>query len=133
MDTSGRVECAASFQPLGWAIWSDLDPFTQGYIEALFASEQAELWEGAGYKPARPDDPRVNEQWGFPDLAPETLARIVEDCAKWRREWSPSGELTKAQQGDYLWRLRQADKGSRAIGFPPLTAYLGDDGKVHLK
>lgn len=115
--------------------WSDLDAFTQGYVEALFASEQAELWEDAGYKPASRDDPRVNEQWGFPDLAPETLARIIEDCAQFVAAHAAEG-FADEQAGRDFWAARP-DGWHDAIGaipgFPPLTAHLGDDGKVYLR
>lgn len=153
LDTSGRVECAASFQPIGWAIWSDLSPFTQGYTEALFAGG---MW-GLSCKPCAGNGEVVTD-WdrylgapepgdqggegttdcptcgghgslsvGFSDLAPETLARIIADCERWQRLY-PKGR-SGHEGGAYCWELRQAQHVERP-DFPPLTVQLGDDGKV---
>ncbi len=101
LDTSGRVECAVSFQPIGWAIWPDLDAFTAGYIEALFFTECAqgvttEEWQGS----AEHDEGSIPGDVGFADLAPETLARIIADCAKF--QGSPDDE--KAHTAWVVWR-----------------------------
>ena len=125
-DTSGRIRKGVitprgefSFRP-GFRRWSDLSPFVQGYVEAMFGQPIA-LGHGD----------RAHANWikvGFSDLAPETLARIMEDC-----ERAPDFECGPAidadQIGNLFWRERQID---RLINFPPLTPYLGDDGKVRL-
>lgn len=124
LDTSGRVECAASFQPIGWAIWSDLSPFTQGYIEALFASEAEAAAKAWWLRKSGPFDiPRP----GFSDLAPEALARIIADCEVGREIYAGIGPRTQAEKGRQFWEDRQAEMMRR---FPPLTVQLGDDGKV---
>lgn len=67
LDTAGRVDQPGLLRAL---IWGDLDAFTQGYVEALFFTSTG-------------DDGEPLEQ-GFSDLAPETLARIIADCAAFR-------------------------------------------------
>lgn len=77
----GNAESAAQFRAL--------DAFTQGYIEALFFTDEEQLCEESGR-----DMPAVafnletmesrfvgGDSPGFGDLAPETLARIIADCA----------------------------------------------------
>jgi len=115
LDTSGRVECSASFQPLGWTIWSDFTPFTQGYIEALFASIEYPAAQDTAYLPK-----------AFSDLAPATLARIIEDCAV--ELFSRDGDEDLRVEGEAFWDERQ--DSLRHPNFPPLTVHLGDDGKV---
>lgn len=132
LDTSGvvhiRTEPHGDWRGIGW---SDLDAFTQGYVEALFASR----W----------DCPRcaaskftcdTHFRLGFADLAPEALALILDDCAvvqaKWP-EWS-----ARDMAGQDFWRERQdtrlgSDGQWGVYGLPPLTPTLGDDGKVYLQ
>jgi hypothetical protein len=45
------------------------DSFTRGYIEALFFANTPE-----------------DETWSFDDLAPETLGKIVSDCAAFQEQ-----------------------------------------------
>lgn len=126
LDTSGVVG------PMpGWAkpvptsnrniYWSDLSPFTQGYIEALLVSFGHYCVENNG-------DLFVS----FSDLAPETLARIIADCEVWFGEWvqHPNNAAVRKDdqtEGGRFWAYRQA---SEMTQFPPLTVHLGDDGKV---
>jgi hypothetical protein len=110
-----------------WA-WHDLDdsPVVQGYIEAALSDWRDRLQIASRLQFQR-------ELFaGFSDLAAETLARIIADCAKWQREWAPSGNQSEREQGQTLWRGRQLGN-LKAVGFPPLTLYLGDDGKVHIR
>jgi hypothetical protein len=95
-------------------LWSDLDPFTQGYVEALFLSipEQLDV-ERACWK----------ERPKFSDLAPEALASILAVCAG-------SGPRMGRAEGAAFWCDRQSHKLWPV--YPPLTLDLGDDGKVHL-
>lgn len=108
LDTSGHVEAASGDIP--WlTVWSDLSPFTQGYIEALFAE-------------------RFQFGVGFSDLAPETLVRIIADC-----EAAISQGEDSAQNGAAFWAVRNhpmMPSGEWTRRFPPLTVHLGDDGKV---
>lgn len=68
-----------------------LDSFTQGYIEALFFTDEERLCEESEGEREMPDV-AVNvatmesrfiggNSFGFADLAPEALAKIVADCA----------------------------------------------------
>lgn len=106
LDTSGTVHGVLDGAELEW---SDLSPFTQGYIEALFA------------EPHPSADVRADGV-GFSDLAPETLAQIIADC----REMVARGLVNTPERGRDAWEVRQMG----ATIFPPLTIQLGDDGKV---
>lgn len=69
-----------------------LDSFTQGYIEALFFTDEEQLCEESGRDmPAVAFDMATMESRfvggnspGFADLAPATLAKIVADCARFQ-------------------------------------------------
>lgn len=132
LDTSGAVQLREIINYNGKRrsalVWSDLTPFAQGYVEAIKASAPT-LKE---HRPASGGDGWVYFHWTFSDLAPETLAAILKDC-----EEAPYAQLARVSEGHVavelgrtLWRERQSDK-YRA--FPPLTPYLGDDGKVCLR
>lgn len=68
---------------------TDLDAFTQGYVEALFFTEEERLCEESGREmPAVEFNMSTMESRfvggdspGFADLAPDTLAAIIDDCA----------------------------------------------------
>lgn len=123
LDTSGRVECPTSFQPIGWAIWSDLTPFAQGYVEAMF-SDFGRVAMIRNYTATIA---------GFRHLAPATVERIIADCV---------GALTlpylnlgnayndNAAGGACYWSDRQAGliKGRR-----PQAVFLSDDGLIMLR
>lgn len=120
IDTSGRVNITRD-PAQGFIRWTDLDPFTQGYIEALFASIErttANLIWDANFNARAP---------AFRDLAPETMKRILEDCAEERREGLHGDERG---EGGAFWRLRNI---SNFRHWPPLTPYLGDDGPIYLR
>lgn len=72
--------------------WGDLDSFTQGYIEALFFTSEAAGVTTAEWR-AIEDHAQgsIPGDVGFSDLAPETLAAIIADCAKFQ-----AGEARKA-------------------------------------
>lgn len=163
LDTSGFVDMAQFGELHHWTgkpwtettiSWPDLSPFVQGYvagvIEAInFDIVQIALSVGAQEEP---------QPYGFSDLAPATLARIMEDCERFQDVKHPSGRALLQQSyswGD-LWREAGAnfwlgrqrfvafdstDRGAwteeyaeilllAAYNFPPLTPYLGDDGKL---
>jgi hypothetical protein len=70
--------------------WAALDEFTQGYIEAMFFTENSpaysfsdieedrEAWESALREGQ--SDGTIPGDATFSDLAPETLAACIEDC-----------------------------------------------------
>jgi hypothetical protein len=122
LDTSGDVTFPAiiemTVEPDGIALsyrWSDLSPFAQGYVEAMFASHRL-VREDRNYA-------------GFSDLAPETLALILRDC-----EVAGWGYQDRADIGREVWQARQrGEYRDRPRPFPPQTPYLADDGKVCLR
>ncbi len=115
LDTTGEVSSRIS--PTVFLTWEDLSPFTQGYVEALIANDALPL-----YNVATPP--------GFRHLAPETLARIIEECERCERGYRALGIQTIERfAGFNVWTLQQAGTLVEQ-GFPPLTVHLGDDGKV---
>lgn len=90
--------------------WSDLPPFTKGYVEALFQS-------------ICPDEDGSREMRTpcFCDLAPEALAQIIADCEGFQK-WN-----VHTHTGASFWEWRQK---SAFKPFPPQTAQLCDNGKV---
>ena len=153
LDTSGFVEvpvktpsAAAPYthtrQHARPTRWSALDPFMQGYVGGASVSTgpivkcRSYGCNGRGYvsENNRSDNPckgcgtTGKQPFAFSDLAPETLARIVEDCATRMAE---RPRLGSEKDGEHFWRARQ--RGTWEATFPPLTVYLGDDGKVYLR
>jgi hypothetical protein len=81
LDTAGVVSvdtrvsegrAPGTSHPVVITAWRDLDAFTQGYVEALFFTSTGDDGEAFGE--------------GFADLAPETLARIIADCAAFQKK-----------------------------------------------
>jgi hypothetical protein len=122
-DTSGVVELHDPAHLPRETRFSDLSPFVQGYVEAMAQT--------LGEHCAAQDD---NCYLRFSDLAPETLARIMEDCergVKMSNGLHPIYRKNKAG-GAAFWTDRQ--RGRWALtNLRPLTPYLGDDGKVRLR
>jgi hypothetical protein len=180
LDTSGAVRgsiyptSAAWLGPSGVPrTWGSLDPFTQGYVEALFASLRPAFYrirEGVkpyggkrlqtAYRTFDPDNGSLREVTGyvhisaskvataqrlyrsdeldaeptaFSNLAPETLAAILKDCTAVLQIVDLYADPKKARdQGTVFWTARQNGRWELR-GFPVLTPYLGDDGKVRLR
>jgi len=127
------------------------EDFVKAYIEAA-------LWSSTDH--SRPDggDP-LDDKYSEDDLAPETLARMREDCDKFVARCGylldkstcrrGTGEYSKdAQAGHDFWLNRnghgvgfwdgdwlpeelgeQLSQGAK--GFREFNLYVGDDGKVH--
>lgn len=118
LDTSSMVNAyGGGHLPIRW---SDLDAFTQGYIEALMGDVEG----------VTVDHFLANgrDKMAFVDLAPEALARIIEDCAE---ALAPFGSRAGGQletHGRRFWETRQ--RGGFGWRIPRLTITLGDDGKV---
>lgn len=151
LDTSGEVPAAYGVPALDTLPerieFRHLDAFTQGYIEALFFTDSG------------PEDGELGEA-GFSDLAPETLARIIEDCAAFQRDNAKALEAvfsrpmfrrnvnTPTETGRDLWYTRNGHVcgfwdgdwpepyatlfTEAAKAFGNVDSYLGDDGKVYL-
>lgn len=129
LDTSGDVKMPAEPFGDGYTLavfkrWDDLSPFTQGYIEALFADNADSFWEESQFHAA----PGEERDRTFSDLAPETLARIIADCRRYARGFDlRKTDEGQREQGRQLWTWQQA---GNLPGFPPLTVQLGDADKV---
>lgn len=86
-----------------------LDGFTRGYIEALFFTDEERLCEESDGERETPSV-AINmatmescfvggNSFGFADLAPETLAKIIADCARFQE--ANRALLDEAYQRDY--------------------------------
>lgn len=88
--------------------WTDLDAFTQGYIEALFFTECEPGTDAGSHDPETQS--ALHGECGFSDLAPEALASIIADCEAFQA--SAAYVAAKA-----AWDDTTADEG-RLAGFP---------------
>lgn len=130
-DTSGEVLRVYGLPYAGQkaadVMWRDLDPLTQGYIEALFADFNK------GRPPRRSVAHVANRLYpfGFFDLAGETLTRIIADCrrADSLQAFRDGVAYSGSHGGGAVFRDRQAGKLERH-GLRPLIVEIGEDGKV---
>jgi hypothetical protein len=121
--------------------WKALDSFTQGYVEALYFTE------------CNSDNVEL-EMMTFADMADDTLAMIVAECASFQTEnvvelehvYSLERYTDKSAGADFwLTRNRHGagfwDRGLGAWGdkltkaahsYGGRDAYAGDDGKLYL-
>lgn len=165
LDTGGAVDAAPGSGLVGAIHFhDDLDAFTQGYLEALFFTSQGDGEPGtdneSGLWVESEDEPGLwSNEFGFSDLAPETLAAIIADCREFQVADNSGQALFDAYESDApragpraagmdFWYTRnghgcgfwdgdwpepyasQLTDASKA--FRSLDAYLGDDGKVYL-
>ncbi len=131
LDTSGEIVLPYPHLhpwPRGYR-WEDLTPFTQGAVRAAIAGIPGPfvgIWT--------PD-----RGPGFSDLAPETLARIMEDCerAKATLDSYPGRPDLEERQGREFWASRQTEGphhwANAVVRYPHVTLYLADDGMIYLK
>lgn len=131
-----------------------LDPFTQGYIEAMFFTECEPGTTRETWKPETQSS--LPGDVGFCDLAPDALARINHDCAEFQRakaallSWAYQRNYDATQAGRDFWFTRcghgvgywdrkeleakglgdALSEAARKCG--QRWAYLGDDGRVYL-
>ncbi|AFU86491.1 hypothetical protein D869_gp092 [Caulobacter phage CcrRogue] len=166
LDTSGQVAppAAAKLWPHPLA-WNQLSDFAQGYIEALFFTESSPAydraeWFGAECQEALTEgtaDGNIPGDVGFSDLAPDTLNRILNDCANFKREHADTlakaydhggaaGDYDETQAGRDYWYTRNGhgvgfwDRGlgeigealSKAARYSEQNASFEEDGKVYL-
>ncbi len=118
LNTADKVDMHPLAKPgdLNWIgvslAFTDLDAFTQGYIEALFFTENEpgttrdervttrgtvrKSWEAGAREGQHKDMPG---DYGFADLAPDALASIIQDCAKFQAD--NVALLALAYQRDY--------------------------------
>ena len=133
LDTSGKIFLPLDSEP--WrdpydpVAWPDLDPFTQGYIEALLGAlddaRPIAYRNGAWGSKAREVPIRPAFSW----VSPEALAVTLRDCADARRRYMRE-DTTK--DGALFWSAR-TNGDCVPEGFPPLAPYVRDDCKVDLK
>ena len=119
-----------------------MDRFTRAYIEAALWSSTDNSDESGG----EPFDANYSEA----DIAPDTLARIVEDCEAFQRDnevllsqvpWTTEEQnghdfwLTRNGHGAGFWDRGYGDLGDKltdaAHAWSTFDLYIGDDGKVH--
>jgi hypothetical protein len=160
LDTSGHVGGQRREANDGsWFIepfnmrWTDLDAFTQGYIEALFFTENDYGGDDESFDPE--NGSALPHDAAFADLAPEALLAILKDCAafqangKWKA-WDANRVDCPdvAQDGRDFWYTRNGhgcgfwdgdypepyatELSNLAGGFGEVNAYLGDDGKIYI-
>lgn len=129
--------------------WDELTPFAQGYLEAAFFTD------------CDSDNPEL-EGACFLDLAPATVAQVIADCAAFElanadalaacyQQNLHNGERYRdTQAGHDFWLTRNGhgagfwDRGLGSEGaklsdsccfrkaFSERSAYLGDDGLIHI-
>ena len=139
LDTAGEVHGEGAGGIPGYCIWADLDTFAQGYIEAMFFTDSG-------------DEEGQLGDLGFSDLAPDTLAAIIRDCAAFQetRAWADALEnysgADETTAGRDFWYTRQGHGcgfwdgdwpephgdalTEAAKAFRAQDSYVGDDGKV---
>lgn len=116
-----------------------LDKFTTAYIEAALWSTMDESTPDGG-------EP-VDANYGFADLASETLERIKADCAAFQKQhWDDIQDdvtraghdfwLTRCFHGSGYWDGDWADDvGERLTAashaWGEVNLYVGDDGRIY--
>lgn len=112
--------------------WSDLSPFCQGYVEAMFADGIRDGYEAtADFSTPRHILSARSSHLGFRHLAPATLSRIIADCEGLQKLTPPNwGESFAA--GELAWKCRAGGWVGFRDEYPPLTPYL-DDGLIYLR
>lgn len=142
--------------------FASLDAFTQGYIEALFFTEEC---SGATIEEWR--TPEFQERWqegqeggsfpgecSFADLAPESLETIIADCAKFQSDHAALLKLACGTNGydqvatgrDYLftrqghgcgfWDRDLGETGdllSDACRHDEINIEFGDDDRIYVR
>lgn len=123
LDTSREVSVPINMPGHGsparfsW-VWSDLDAFTQGYIEALFFTEQGDGEAGTDNASglwAEIEPGLYSNDFGFSDLAPEALASIIADCAAFQAS-EAYRKAREAEDNEELGDLFEGHGGCSAMG-----------------
>ncbi len=130
---------------------NNLDTFTRAYIEAA-------LWSSTDNATPQGGEP-LDKNYSASDIAPEAMARIVSDCAKFQVDHGETlgrayvtgngDDYGVAQAGHDFWLTRNGhgagfwDRGledvgaaltaaAHAVPFGSCDLYVGDDGKLYL-
>lgn len=122
--------------------WNELDRFTRGYIDCALWSTLDQSDENTGGEP-------MDRNYSFSDIAPDTLARMVEDCRMFQDDnrqdldWCAlpldrQGHdfwLNRNRHGSGFWDegddpvFRRLSDASKAWG--TFDLYVGDDDMIH--
>lgn len=134
IDTSGRVRAMPNAaHPANWICWSDLSPFTQGYVEAALRELVQRMVADDAVVYTMEQCRRASR---FHALAPVTLARMIEDCARkaaqLQQTFSPMRYGRTQTDGANFWRFRQHGDGV-ACGFPCVALYVADDWLIYAR
>lgn len=121
-----------------------MDRFTQAYIEAA-------LWSSTDESTPQGGEP-MDRNYSVADIAPETLARMEADCARFQAEneipdYGRGAEYTDTERaGHDFWLTRNGhgagfwDRGLGEVGetrtkaahaYGGFNLYIGDDGKIY--
>lgn len=116
-----------------------MDKFTTAYIEAA-------LWSSTDNSDASGGRP-LDCNYGVEDIAPETLASILDDCKAFQEAHSNDIECNLEQAGHDFWLTRNHhgsgfwdgdwpdDVGERLTeashAFGNVDLYVGDDGLIY--
>lgn len=116
-----------------------LDVFTRAYIEAALWSSNDESDERGGEA--------LDKNYSAADIAPETLRRMIADCAKFQRENGNLIGLREERAGHDFWLTRNGHGAGFWDGdwpepaatiltrlaekFGEVNLYVGDDKKIH--
>ena len=132
LDTSGvvMIEFAPGCDQL--VTWERLAPFTQGYVEALFADGIRDGYEETA-ESATPRHVLAGRvlHLGFSDLAPATLQRIMEDCEAYKERFTATTQRTEMFGAHFESRRRRGLYTD--FGFPPQTLILAEDGLIYAR
>lgn len=160
MDKSGAVVGveAKSLAPGEVTLWKDLDAFTQGYIEAMFFTEEREHVDGEDIE----ESGSIPHNSCFGMIEAESLAAIVSYCKRFQdvnaallerayEHGGRNGEYDAERAGHDLWYTSQGhgvgywDRGLEDVGqeladqcgfghaFTEQYVETGDDGVIHVR
>jgi hypothetical protein len=127
-------------QPIAF-MEAPMDTFTEAYVECA-------LWSSTD-----DDGEPLGDNYGAEDIAPETLAAMVEDCRQFQESnaallaeaYETAGYdegraghdfwLTRNRHGSGFWDHGLGDIGTKltddAHAWGSIDLYVGDDGQVH--
>jgi hypothetical protein len=117
---------------------NNINKFLQAYITAaLWSSTDEATLEGGEF---------LDANYGFADLAPETLAKMKADCERFQAENTSDIDGKEEQAGHDFWLTRNfhgsgywdgdwPEAGDRLTAacekYPEVTLYVGDDGLIY--
>lgn len=116
-----------------------MDKFTQAYIEAA-------LWSSMDESDVQGGEP-LDANYGIDDIAPETLASILDDCKAFQRDHAEDIGSESERAGHDFWLTRNGhgagfwdgdwddDIGQRLTDasdvYSSVNLYVGDDGLIY--